>query len=146
MLARRGAIRVDWTIALPGGTPMRLRTLIISATLLAGPAFAADAPAPPPLLVRGTIASFDGKSVTITKADGTSVTGAVAPTTFFAAVEPRRFDQLQATDFVRITAMPAPHDTLKAEQIHMLPIHVGEGAYPWDHHADGSPRSAGRMT
>ncbi len=125
---------------------MKIRTLMITAAFVATPAFAADAPAPAPMLVRGTIASFDGKSVTITKADGTSVTGAVAPTTFFAAVEPRRFDQIKATDFVGITAVPGPGDTLKAEEIHILPVHVGEGSYPWDHHPDGGAKTAGSMT
>ena len=127
---------------------MNIRTLMMASALvvLALPALAADAPAPVPLLVRGTIASFDGKTVTITKADGTAVTAAVGPTTFFAAVEPRRFDQLKATDFVGITAVPGPGDTLKAEEIHILPIHVGEGSYPWDHHPGGGAVTAGSMT
>jgi len=125
---------------------MKFRTLIISAAVaaLAGAALAA-AP-PPPMLVRGKIASIDAKSVTIAKDDGTSVTAAIAPTTFFAAVEPRRFDQLKATDFVGITAVPGPGDTLKAEEVHILPIHVGEGSYPWDHHPDGARETAGSMT
>ncbi|HXC54567.1 MAG TPA: hypothetical protein VNU97_04685 [Rhizomicrobium sp.] len=124
---------------------MKFRTLMMSAALIlaAGPAFAA--PPSPPLLVRGTIASIDAKSVTIAKADGTTVTGALAPTTFYAAVEPRRFDQIKATDFVGITSVPGPNDTLKAEEIHILPIHVGEGSYPWDHHPDGA-KTAGSMT
>jgi hypothetical protein len=114
------------------------------ALLTATTAMAADAP-PPPMLVRGTIASIDAKSVTITKADGTTVTGAISPMTFFAAVEPRRFDQIKATDFIGVTSVPGPNDTLKAEEIHILPIHVGEGSYPWDHHPDGA-QTAGSMT
>ncbi|MEI9992598.1 MAG: hypothetical protein WDM86_21520 [Rhizomicrobium sp.] len=127
---------------------MKFRTLMMSTAfaLLAAPALAADAAPPVPLLVRGVIASFDGKSVTITKADGTSVTGAVGPGTFFSAVEPRRFDQIKATDFVGITSVPGPGDTLKAEEIHILPIHVGEGSYPWDHHPGGARATAGSMT
>ncbi|MEI9889023.1 MAG: hypothetical protein WDN08_21475 [Rhizomicrobium sp.] len=123
---------------------MKFRTLMMTAALAASaaPALAADAP---PLLVRGTIASIDAKSVTITRADGTTVTGAILPTTFFAAVEPRRFDQIKSTDFVGITSVPGPNDTLKAEEIHILPIHVGEGSYPWDHHPDGT-KTAGSMT
>jgi len=127
---------------------MTIRTLMMASALVlvAAPALAADAPAPVPMLVRGTIASFDGKTVTITKADGTAVTGAIAPTTFFSAVEPRRFDQLKTTDFVGITAVPGPNDTLKAEEIHILPIHIGEGSYPWDHHPGGGATTAGSMT
>jgi hypothetical protein len=124
---------------------MTIRTLMMSAAvalLAAVPSFAADAP---PMLVRGTIASIDAKSVTITKADGTTVTAALSPMTFFAAVEPRRFDQIKSTDFVGVTSVPGPNDTLKAEEIHILPIHVGEGSYPWDHHPGGA-KTAGSMT
>jgi hypothetical protein len=128
---------------------MKLRTLIAAAALTTTAAFGADAPAPAPMpvpvIVRGTIASIDAKTVTITKADGTTETAALAPTTFYAAVEPRRLDQIKATDFVGITSVPGPNDTLKAEEIHILPIHVGEGSYPWDHHP-GSGTSAGSMT
>src|SRR5690348_14566892 len=126
---------------------MTFRTLTVTAAFaaLATAASAADAPPPAPILVRGTIASIDAKSVTITKADGTTVTGGIAPTAFYAAVEPRRFDQIKATDFVGITSSPGPNDTLLAEEIHILPIHVGEGSYPWDHHPDGA-KKAGSMT
>lgn len=124
---------------------MTFRTLMMTAALaaLAAPAFAAEPP--PPTLVRGTIASIDAKSVTVTKADGTTATASILPTTFFAAVEPRRFDQIKPTDFVGITSVPGPNDTMKAEEIHILPIHVGEGSYPWDHHPGGA-KTAGSMT
>ncbi len=124
---------------------MKFRTLMMTTVLVAAPALAADAPPPVPMLIRGVIASFDGKSVTIDKTDGTAITGAVGPSTIYSAVEPRRFDQIKATDFVGITAVPGPNDTLKAEEIHILPVHVGEGSYPWDHHPDGA-KTAGSMT
>ena len=126
---------------------MKFRTLMIATTaaLAASSALAADAPPSPPMLIRGTIASIDAKSITITKADGTTVTGTILPTTFYAVVEPRSFAQIKPTDFVGITSSPGPNDTLKAEEIHILPIHVGEGSYPWDHHPGGGA-SAGSMT
>jgi hypothetical protein len=127
---------------------MKIRTLMITAAFaaLATAALAADAPPPAaPILVRGVIASIDAKTVTITKPDGTTVTGAIMPATRFAAVEPRRFDQIKATDFVGITSSPGPNGTLMAEEIHILPVHVGEGSYPWDHHPDGA-KKAGSMT
>ncbi|HUO87609.1 MAG TPA: hypothetical protein VMU08_00430 [Rhizomicrobium sp.] len=127
---------------------MKVRTLITCAALAlaAGQALAADSPPPaPPILVRGTIASIGAGSVTITRADGSTVTGEILPTTRYAAVEPRRFDQIKPTDFVGITSSPGPNDTLLAEEIHILPVHVGEGSYPWDHHPDGATK-AGSMT
>jgi hypothetical protein len=126
---------------------MNIRTLMIGAalTLAAGQAFAADAPPAAPMLVRGTIASINGATIVITKNDGGSLTGTTVPMTFYAAVEPRRFDQIKATDFVGITSVPGPNDTLVAKEIHILPIHIGEGSYPWDHLPDGT-KIAGSMT
>jgi len=129
---------------------MSFRPLILASVLMLGTAsaWAADAPPTVPLLVRGTIASIDAKSVTITKADGTTVTGAIAPTTIYSAVEPRRLDQIKPTDFVGITSVPAPNGDLMAEEIHIIPLKgLGEGSYPWDHHPDGAkPAAMGSMT
>jgi hypothetical protein len=130
--------------------PMTLRSLILGSALAlgAGSAFAADAPPAMPMLIRGTIASIDAKSVTITKADGTTVTGTLAPTTNFSAVEPRRLDQIKPTDFVGITSVPASNGDLMAEEIHIIPLKgLGEGSYPWDHHPEGAkPNAMGSMT
>jgi len=100
------------------------------------------------MLIRGTIASIDAKSVTIAKADGTTVTGSLAPTTNYSAVEPRRLDQIKPTDFVGITSVPAPNGDLMAEEIHIIPLKgLGEGSYPWDHHPAGArPNAMGSMT
>ena len=129
---------------------MKLRSLIMASAIVAsaGTAFAADAPPAVPMLVRGTIVNIDAKSVTITKADGTTVTGTLAPTTHFSAVEPRRLDQIKPTDFVGITSVPAPNGDLMAEEIHIIPLKgLGEGSYPWDHHPEGAkPNAMGSMT
>jgi len=129
---------------------MKFRSLIMASAIVAGAgtAFAADAPPAMPMLVRGTIVNIDAKSVTITKADGTTVTGTLAPTTSFSSVEPRRLDQIKPTDFVGITSVPAPNGDLMAEEIHIIPLKgLGEGSYPWDHHPDGAkPNTMGSMT
>ncbi|HLJ52801.1 MAG TPA: hypothetical protein VKT24_05405 [Rhizomicrobium sp.] len=129
---------------------MKFRSLIMASAIVlgAGTAFAADAPPAMPMLIRGTIVNIDAKSVTITKADGTTVTGALVPTTNFSAVEPRRLDQIKPTDFVGITSVPAPNGDLMAEEIHIIPLKgLGEGSYPWDHHPEGAkPNAMGSMT
>ena len=129
---------------------MTFRSLILGSAFVlgAGTAFAADAPPAMPMLIRGTIASIDAKSVTITKADGTTVTGTLAPTTNYSAVEPRRLDQIKPTDFVGITSVPAPNGNLMAEEIHIIPLKgLGEGSYPWDHHPESAkPMAMGTMT
>ena len=129
---------------------MTFRPLLMASAvvLFAGAALAADAPPAMPMLIRGTIANIDAKSVTITKADGTTVTGTLAPTTNYSAVEPRRLDQIKPTDFVGITSVPAPNGDLMAEEIHIIPLKgLGEGSYPWDHHPEGAkPSAMGSMT
>lgn len=129
---------------------MKFRSLILGTAiaLAATATFAADAPPAPPMLVRGTIVSMDAKSVTIKKDDGSTVVGALAPTTAYSAVEPRRLDQIKPTDFVGITSVPAPNGNLMAEEIHIIPLKgLGEGSYPWDHHPTGmKPAMAGSMT
>ena len=127
---------------------MRIHSLLLSSVLTIGVAYAADAPPAAPMLVRGTIASIDAKSVTITKADGTTVSAALGPMTNYSAVEPRRLDQIKPTDFVGITSVPAPNGDLMAEEIHIIPLKgLGEGSYPWDHHPDGAkPAAMGSMT
>jgi hypothetical protein len=133
-----------------GETFMNIRSVVLGSAfvLYAGTAFAADAPPAMPMLIRGTIASIDTKSVTITKADGTTVTGLLAPTTNYSAIEPRRLDQIKPTDFVGITSVPAPNGDLMAEEIHIIPLKgLGEGSYPWDHHPEGAkPTMMGSMT
>jgi hypothetical protein len=113
--------------------------------LAATAAFAADAPKPG--LVRGTVASFDGKTLSMTTKDGT-VSAPVAPTLRIFTVAPLKFSDLNSTDFVGVTAVPGQNGHLTAEEIHVLPAHVGEGQYPWDHHVgeDSGRKSAGSMT
>jgi len=129
---------------------MKFRSLILgtAVALVSTATFAADAPPAQPMLVRGTIVSLDAKSVTIKKDDGSTVVGALGPTTSYSAVEPRRLDQIKPTDFVGITSVPAPNGNLVAEEIHIIPLKgLGEGSYPWDHHPSGAkPMMAGSMT
>lgn len=127
-----------------------MRKSILTATvalsaLAVSAAFAADAPKPG--LVRGTIASFDGKTLTMDTKDG-AVTGAATPTLRIFTVAPLKFSDLSSKDFVGVTAVDGENGHLKAAEIHVLPGHVGEGQYPWDHVPgdDSGPKRAGSMT
>jgi hypothetical protein len=135
---------------------MRIHLLTAAVALvLAAPAIAADTavmntPKPTPMLVRGTIQIFDGKTLTIKTLKGDTITGAMTPQTRLSAVEARTFEQLKPTDFVGITAHDGPNGHLVAEEVHIIPIAgIGEGQYPWDHHPEGAtegPVRAGSMT
>ncbi len=102
---------------------------------------------PSSVVVRGTIASVDGSSITIAKDDGSTVTAALAASTTFGAVEPRHFQQISSTDFVGITSVVGPHDTLTAKEIHIIPWKgLREGSYPWDHSPGAKRLAAGTTT
>jgi hypothetical protein len=118
---------------------MRISSLAFGAALalLEAPVLAADAS--PPVILRGTIVSVDADSIAITEADGAKVNAAVAPDAEFSVVEHRRFEQIKVTDFVGVTSVPGPNDTMKAEEIHIIPQRgFHEGSYPWDHRPDGA--------
>ena len=109
-----------------------------AAALLATQSLAADAPPPtPPLPARGTVESFDGKTLTVKTNEGAQVAGAVTDKTRILYVVAHKVSDLTAKDFVGITSVPGRNGHLKAEEIHILPMVVGEGQYPWDFHPGG---------
>ncbi|HEY4187561.1 MAG TPA: hypothetical protein VGP07_20965 [Polyangia bacterium] len=124
---------------------MRKLSLVaaVGFTLVAAYAGAADSP---PAVVRGTIARIDATSVSITRVDGTTMTALLGATTSFGVVERRHFQQINSTDYVGITSVPGPHDTMTAKEIHIIPWKgAREGSYPWDH-APGGAKAAGNTT
>lgn len=133
-----------------------MRTPILAALAaisLSCTAFAADAPsaepAQRPTILRGTVTSFDGKTIGIRTKTGEVMTLAIFDKTTFSAVEPRTFEQLKPTDFIGVTSIPGKHGHLRAEEVHIIPqAGLGEGQYPWDHHPDNSKPAmrAGSMT
>jgi len=113
---------------------MRSSSLLFDVWLTFVAARARAADAPPPEVVRGTIARLDAKSVTIRKPDGTTVTAALEAGTAIGVVEPRHFQQINSNDFVGITTVPGPGDTLTAKEIHIIPLKgLHEGSFPWGH-------------
>jgi len=93
--------------------------LVAGFTFVAAHVLAAGTPSS--VVVRGTIARVDGTSITIAKDDGSAVTAALASSTTFGAVEARHFEQINSTDFVGITSVAGPHDTVTAKEIHIIP-------------------------
>jgi hypothetical protein len=113
---------------------MRALSLTLGSGLMLVSAWALAADPPPPSVIRGKIARLDAKSISIRQADGTVVTASLAPGTAFSTVEPRRFEQIGDTDFVGVTTVPGPNDTLTAQEIHILPWRgLDEGSFPWNH-------------
>jgi hypothetical protein len=131
---------------------MRLfSSVAIIAIALSSAVMAADAPAPAmkPSLLRGTVDSFDGKTLAIKTDAGAVVSLPVTAMTHFAVVAKRSFSQLTTTDFIGVTSVPGKDGHLRAEEIHTSPLAgLGEGQYPWDHHPKTAAPSAmmGSMT
>jgi hypothetical protein len=113
-------------------------------------AFADDAPAMKPSLIRGTVQSFDGKTLAVKTAAGAVVSLPVTGSTHFAIVLKRNFSQLKPSDYIGVTAVPGVDGHLRAEEIHTIPLHgLNEGQYPWDHHPStvaAGPIMASSMT
>ena len=133
-----------------------MRSTVLPLALTCVLCTAAFAESPPPAakpqagLVRGTVASFDGKEISIKTPAGDVISATVSPNSRFLAVESRTFGQLKSTDFVGVTAVDGANGHLRAEEVHVIPLAgVGEGHYPWDHHPDNAtsgPVRAGSMT
>lgn len=132
---------------------MRLSSCVavIVMTLTSSAVIAADALAMKPSLIRGTVDSFNGKTLAIKTDTGAVVSLPVSPSTHFAVVLKRSFDQLKPDDYLGVTAVPGTNGHLRAEEIHTIPLRgMGEGQYPWAHHPDNvataTPATPGSMT
>jgi|SRR5580704_716876 hypothetical protein len=126
-----------------------MRCLALSLILAASTAAtAADAPAWKITRVRGTVERISATKLTIKTDAGAMLSAAITPTSNFAVVEARNFNQIKPTDFVGITAVPGRAGHLNAEEVHVLPVvGLGEGQYPWDHRPSSAQSvSASSMT
>ncbi|MGD0192601.1 MAG: hypothetical protein ABSD74_17830 [Rhizomicrobium sp.] len=127
---------------------MRLKFAAALLCASAAVAMAADAPPAPmlkPSIVRGMVESIDATTLTIRTDAGATVAAQITPKTQYGFVEKRTFNQIKPTDFVGITAVPGVNGRLRAEEVHILPLVVGEGQYQWDHHPVSSRLSSTGM-
>lgn len=126
-----------------------LSSAALIAVALSSAAIADDAPMKPSLL-RGTVVSYDGKTLAVKTAAGAVVSLPVTGSTHFAVVLKRKFSQLKPSDYIGVTAVPGANGHLRAEEIHTIPLRgLNEGQYPWDHHPStitAGPMMASSMT
>lgn len=123
---------------------MRIGAFVILPALFVATAYAADTPKT--TMVRGTITAIDAKSMTIKTDAGATFIAPVTLSTRFATVEKRSFSDIKPTDFIGVTSSPGANGHLKAEEIHIIPVHIGEGQYPWEHHpSTATPAAGGAM-
>src|SRR5579864_9847949 len=130
--------------------PLIIATCLCAATMAQnGPPLASPVQIAPqvqtgPHRVRGTIVSFDGKTVTVKSDSGEAVAVSVLPTATFLYNEPRRVSDIHVGDFLGSAAVPGSDGKLHAQEVHLFPAPMrgtGEGQYPM-----GDPAANRSMT
>lgn len=108
---------------------MRKWLLPIAAIVMAG---VAQAQTPTP--VRGTIAEVSADKLTLTKADGTSVTIGLLPNWVVSVMKPIGIEAIQPGSFIGTAEMPQEDGTGRSLEVHIFPpgVKIGEGHYGWD--------------
>jgi hypothetical protein len=105
------------------------------ALLFAATIAEAQAPATPPVRVRGTIDAINGSTLNVTTRDGGKEVIKLADNAAVVGVAKSSLSDVKQGAFVGITAMPQPDGTQKAVEIHIFPEAMrgtGEGHRPWD--------------
>ena len=93
-----------------------------------------SAPAPTQRL-RGTVESFDDKTLVVKERSGEVLRLALADTFGVNEVVPTELSSIQAGSYIGTAAMPQPDGSLQALEVLVFPEQArgtGEGHYPWD--------------
>jgi hypothetical protein len=109
---------------------MRNLLLPVAAIVLAGAVQAQTPPAP----VRGTLTEIAADSITIAKADSTTVKLGLIQPWMVSVMKPIGIEAIQPGSFIGTTEMPQEDGTGRSLEVHVFPpgVKVGEGHYAWD--------------
>lgn len=102
--------------------------LLLLPIVLAGTAIAQNAPANPP--VAGTVASFDGKTLTIKDKDGKLTSAALAPNVNITFAAKRTLADIKPGDFIASGGTRGPDGKIHANEIRIFSGVRGEGQFP----------------
>jgi hypothetical protein len=80
--------------------------------------------------ITGTIKSFDGKTLTLTGADGSTTTAAVTATTRITANVKKTLADIKPGDFIASGGTRGPDGVLRANEIRIFSAPGGEGQFP----------------
>lgn len=95
----------------------------------------AQAPANPPLRIRGTIEKLDGQVLTIKGNDGEMKTVALADNFVVIGISRVSIDDIGSGKFIGTTTVGERNGALVALEVHIFPENMrgtGEGHYDWD--------------
>ena len=118
-----------------------------AALAIAVVAAVALAQSPPPRVIRGSVVSVDGASVTVRTRAGESIKLRLRDNQGIVAVVPAALTDVKPGVFVGVAAMPGDDGALKAMEVHIFPEAqrgTGEGFRPFDL-APGSTMTNGNI-
>ena len=112
---------------------IRAITLLLM-TAIAAVAFA-QAPANPPVRLRGTVEKMDGQMLTVKSASGQSTTVKMADNFVVMGVNRANIADIASGKFIGTTTLGERDGMLVALEVHIFPENMrgtGEGHYDWD--------------
>src|SRR6266852_6346924 len=109
----------------------------IAALLVAGLSAAAlaQAPANPPVRIRGTVEKIDGQTLTVRARSGETMTVKLADNFVVMGVAKASFADIGSGKFIGTTTLGERDGALVALEVHIFPENMrgtGEGHYDWD--------------
>src|SRR5438445_7311870 len=119
----------------------------IAAVLLAAlsAVAAAQAPANPPVRIRGTVESLDGQILTVKARNGESMKVKLADNFVVMGITKASVDDIASGKFIGTTTVGQREGSLVAEEVHIFPENMrgtGEGHYDWDLRPDSKMTNA----
>ena len=119
----------------------------IAAVLLAAlsAAAVAQAPANPPVRIRGTVESLDGQILTVKARNGESVKVKLADNFVVMGITKASIADIATGKFIGTTTVGQREGALVAEEVHIFPENMrgtGEGHYDWDLRPDSKMTNA----
>ncbi len=96
---------------------------------------AAQAPANPPVRIRGTVESIDGQNLTVKARNGESMKVTLADNFVVMGITKASVADIASGKFIGTTTVGQREGALVAEEVHIFPENMrgtGEGHYDWD--------------
>jgi hypothetical protein len=105
----------------------------------------AQAPANPPVRIRGTVESLDGQNLTVKARNGETMKVKLADTFVVIGITKASVDDIASGKFIGTTTVGQREGSLVAEEVHIFPENMrgtGEGHYDWDLRPDSKMTNA----
>jgi len=112
-----------------------IRTIAASMIAVASIAAMAQAPANPPVRIRGTIEKLDGQVLTIKANDGQTQTVKLTDNFVVMGISRASVEDITSGKFIGTTTVGERNGALVALEVHIFPENMrgtGEGHYDWD--------------